>query len=58
MFRITVLSQLSEVELACNHWTFSQAINQSVTDVGIVFDEVIAVVADSTATAEKHTYHE
>ena len=43
---------------ACNHWTFSQAVIQSVTDVGIVFDEVIAVVADIAATARKHTYLE
>ena len=43
---------------ACNHWTFSRAIIQSVTDVGIVFDEVIVVVADIAATARKHTYHE
>ena len=41
---------------ACNHWTFSPAIIQSVTHVGIVFDEVIAVVVVSAATAEKHTY--
>ena len=32
---------------ACNHSTFSQAIIQSLTDVGIVLDEVIAVVVDS-----------
>ena len=43
---------------ACIHWTFSQAIIQSVTDVGIVFDEVIAVVVDSATTAGKHTYRE
>ena len=43
---------------ACNHWTFSQAIIQSVTDVGIAFDEVIAVVVVSAATARKHTYRE
>ena len=39
---------------ACNHWTFSQAIIQSVIGVGIVFDEVIAVVADSAATVTAH----
>ena len=43
---------------ACNHWTFSQAIIQPVTDVGIAFDEAIAVVVVSAATAGKHSYDE
>ena len=34
---------------ACNHFTFSQAIIKSVTDVGIAFDNVMAIVSDSTA---------
>ena len=47
---------LSRVKMdACNHTTFSQAIIQSVTEVGIAFDEVIAVVVVSAATAGKHT---
>ena len=65
MFGITVYLMLSllSVDLtssemdACNHWTFSQAIIQSVTDVGIVIGEVIAVVVGA-ATARMHTYHE
>ena len=55
---IDLTSSLVETMLAITHLSFSQAIIQSVTDVGIVFDEVIAVVTDSAATAGKHTYSE
>lgn len=41
---------------ACNHSTFSQAIIRSVTEVGIQFDQVIAVLSDSAAYCKKkHT---
>ena len=43
---------------ACNHSTISQAIIQSITDVGIAFHEFIAAVADSAATARKRTNRE
>ena len=38
---------------ACNHSTFSQAIIRSVTEVGIQFDQVTAVVCDSAAYCKK-----
>ena len=38
---------------ACNHSTFSQSIIRSVTEVGIQFDQVRAVVSDSTAYCKK-----
>ena len=38
---------------ACNHSTFSQAIIKSVTDVGIAFDNVMAIVSDSAAYCKK-----
>ena len=34
---------------ACNHSTLSQAIIQAVTDVGIRFEDVMAIVSDSAA---------
>ena len=42
---------------ACNHYTFSQAIIQSVTGAGIAFDQVIAVISDSAAYCKK-AYHD
>ena len=37
----------------CNHSTFSQSIIRSVTDTGIQFDDVVAVVTDSAAYCKK-----
>ena len=38
---------------ACNHSTFSQAVIRSVTDIGIQFNQVTAVVSDSAAYCKK-----
>ena len=38
---------------ACNHSTFSQAIIRSVTDIGITFEQITAVVSDSAAYCKK-----
>ena len=38
---------------ACNHSTFSQAIIWSVTDIGITFEQITAVVSDSAAYCKK-----
>ena len=37
----------------CNHSTFSQAIISSVSEAGIAFHNVTAVVSDSTACCKK-----
>ena len=38
---------------ACNHSTFSRAIIMSVTDAGIAFDNVMAIVSDSATYCKK-----
>ena len=38
---------------ACNHSTFSQAIIQTVTEVGVQYDQVVAIVSDSAAYCKK-----
>ena len=38
---------------ACNHATFSQAIIKCVTEVGIKYEQVIAIVSDSAAYCKK-----
>ena len=38
---------------ACNHSTFSQAIIHSVSEAGIVFGSVIAIVTDSATYCKK-----
>ena len=41
---------------ACNQCTFSQAITESVTNIGIEFGHITAVVSDSAAYCNSHTW--
>ena len=38
---------------ACNHSTLSQGITMAVTNVGIMFEDVMAIVSDSAAYCEQ-----